>query len=52
MGSIYEQLIDLLANGANSLHLLITDRLQLTDNSKFYPSLLAWDKILISANPC
>jgi hypothetical protein len=29
MGSIYEQLIDLLANGANSPHLLITDRLQL-----------------------
>jgi len=29
MGSIYEQLIDLLTNGANSPHLLITNRLQL-----------------------
>ena len=29
MGSIYEQLIDLLTNGANSPNVLITNRLQL-----------------------
>jgi hypothetical protein len=37
MGSIYEQLIDLLTNGANSPHLLITNRLQLVIGPQLAP---------------
>jgi hypothetical protein len=37
MGSIYEQFIDLLTNGANSSHLLITNRLQLVIGPQLEP---------------
>ena len=37
MGSIYEQLIDLLTNGANSPNLLITNRLQLVIGPQLAP---------------
>jgi hypothetical protein len=37
MGSIYEQLIDLLTNGANSPNLLITNRLQLVIGPQLEP---------------
>jgi hypothetical protein len=37
MGSIYEQLIDLLTNGANSPNLLITNRLQLAIGPQLEP---------------
>jgi hypothetical protein len=37
MGSIYEQLIDLLTNGANSSHLLKTNRLQLVIGPQLEP---------------
>jgi hypothetical protein len=37
MGSIYEQLIDLLTNGANSPNVLITNRLQLVIGTQLEP---------------
>ena len=37
MGSIYEQLVDLLTNCANSPNLLITNRLQLVIGSQLEP---------------
>jgi hypothetical protein len=37
IGTIYEQLIDLLTNGANSPHLLITNRLQLVIGPQLAP---------------
>jgi hypothetical protein len=37
MGSNYEQLMDLLTNGANSPNLLITNRLQLVSGPQLEP---------------
>ena len=41
MGSIYEQLIDLLTNGANGPNLLITNRLQLVIGPQLEPDKVA-----------